>query len=233
MMPHLERINTLKISNQYALSGGKLQQHYTDDDSTNNHHHIHPTNSKNYATIVNSSSPSRTFQNNNNNNNQKKYLCRKLKWEHRLFAVYQTVFSRLLSKYPHEDGFVFVEDDAVLMNPRAFVQEVCHAQNHHRHDDHHDNDNDKFGFYSLYRSPLQWKGSSTPPPPTTTSCMYLHGTVAFYIQRHIMESIANERRREMFCRFPIDMYISKMGPWYATRREVVGHLDMGRVGSTA
>lgn len=46
-----------------------------------------------------------------------------------------------------------------------------------------------------------------------------------------MEKIRDERRRGWFCRFPIDMYISKMGPWYATRREIVGHLDVGRVGS--
>jgi hypothetical protein len=28
------------------------------------------------------------------------------------------------------------------------------------------------------------------------------------------------------------MYISKLGPWFSTRRELVGHSDTGRVGST-
>lgn len=195
-IPHLERINTLKISNQYALSGGKLRQ-----STDNKNHHLN--------TSIVASSP-RALK----NPNQKQYLCRKMKWEHRLFAVYQTVFSQLLSTYPHDPGFVIVEDDAVLKNPNAFVQEVCNAHHH------------QLEFYSLYRSPLQWKGRRS------SSCIYLHGTVAFYIRRPIMEKIVNERRRGWFCRFPIDMYISKMGPWYATRRDVVDHLDLGRIGST-
>ena len=119
-----------------------------------------------------------------------------------------------LSTYPNDPGFVIVEDDAVLKNPNAFIQEVCNAHHH------------QLEFYSLYRSPLQWKGRRS------SSCIYLHGTVAFYIRRPIMEKIVNERRRGWFCRFPIDMYISKMGPWYATRRDVVDHLDLGRIGST-
>jgi len=194
--PHLERINTLKISNQYALSGGKLRQ-----STDNKYHHL------NTSTVASSPRTSK-------NPNRKQYLCRKMKWEHRLFAVYQTVFSHLLSTYPNDPGFVIVEDDAVLKNPNAFVQEVCNAHHH------------QLGFYSLYRSPLQWKGRRSP------SCIYLHGTVAFYIRRPIMERIVNERRRGWFCRFPIDMYISNMGPWYATRRDAVDHLDLGRIGST-
>jgi hypothetical protein len=165
----LERMNTLDISNQYALSGNKL--------------------------------------------------CRKIKWEHRLFAVYQYTFINLLVTYPNDSGFIIIEDDAILHNPNYFRQDVCYAQ-------HHDID-----FYSLYRSPIQlrkrwmswWKSSS---------CIYQHGTVAFYIRRSIMEKIVNEHRRNYFCRFPIDMYISTLGPWYATQREIVGHSDMGRVGST-
>jgi len=197
-MPHLERINTLKMSNQYALSGGKPRQ---STDNSNDH---------GYASSdarASSSVPSK-------NPKQKQYLCRKLKWEHRLFAVYQKVFSRLLSSFPDEEGFVIIEDDAILKDINAFVSEVCHA--HHQ----------ELEFYSLYRSPLQVKGKQQ-----LSSCIYLHGTVAFYIRRSIMETIVNEHRRSRFCRFPIDMYISKMGPWYATRREIVGHLDLGRVGS--
>ena len=187
-IPRLERINTLRISNQYALSGGATVSKNRNDMNTN-------------STIESTE--------------QKHFLCRKMKWEHRLFAVYQSVFANLLAIYPNDTGFVIVEDDAVLKNPNAFVQEVCNA--HYL----------QLGFYSLYRSPLQTKGRSY------SSCIYIHGTVAFYIQKSIMEKIVNERRRGHFCRFPIDMYISKLGPWYATRRDIVGHLDVGgRVGST-
>lgn len=152
-------------------------------------------------------------------------LCRKIKWEHRLFAVYQYIFTNLLVTFPNDFGFVIIEDDAILQNLNYFRQDVCYAQQH------------KMEFYSLYRSPIQlrkrwmswWKDSSSS---SSSSCIYQHGTVAFYISRTIMEKIVNERRRKYFCRFPIDMYISKLGPWYATQREIVGHSDMGRVGST-
>ncbi|KAL7522761.1 hypothetical protein ACHAWX_007447 [Stephanocyclus meneghinianus] len=178
--PRLHRMNTLKISNQYAISGGALVR----------------SNSK-------QSSSSLQVQN--------EFLCRSMKWEQRLFAVYQSVFAKLLSSFPKEQDFVVVEDDAVLLKPNALVEEVCHARFQ------------RLEFYSLYRSPLQWKGKRS------ISCIYQHGTVAFYIRRSLMETIVKENRRGWFCRFPIDMYISKLGPWYATRREIVGHLDGGRV----
>ena len=184
--PYIERINTVKFSNQYALSGGKLRNSISNLNST-----IGKT-------------------------TQKQYLCRTMKWEHRLYHVYQTVFAGLLETYPNDTGFVIVEDDAILISPIALVHEVCGA--HHL----------RLGFYSLYRSPLQKKGKSS----SISSCMYKHGTVAFYIQRSVMQKIVNEHKRSQFCRFPIDMYISKLGPWYSTRREIVGHTDtVGRVGS--
>lgn len=187
-VPRLERINTLAMSNQYALSGNI------------------PRNNQTVSPVDVSS---------NTNQNRKGFLCRKIKWEHRLFAVYQAIFSQLLRRYPIDLGFVIIEDDAVLKNPHAFVEEVCNAHNN------------QMEFYSLYQSPLQSRGMTRPP-----SCIYVHGTVAFYIQRPFMEKIVSEQRREWFCRFPIDMYISMMGPWYATTREIVGHLGKGRVGST-
>lgn len=201
-LPHLERINTLRISNQYALSGG-APRHSTTPFIDMNHNQNDST-----TTIIGES-----------NNNQKQYLCRKLKWEHRLFAVYQSVFANLLTTYPNDTGFVILEDDAILINSNAFLHEVCSAHQ------------SQFGFYSLYRSPSQsqLRGKTTT---RSSSCNYIHGTVAFYIRRSIMEQIVNERRRSQFCRFPIDMYISKLGPWYATWREIVGHADVGgRVGS--
>ena len=178
-MPRLQRINTLKVSNQYASSGGRIKQDWFSADLGLSH------------------GP----------------LCREVKWEQRLFAVYQFVFAKLLTTYPDEQDFLIVEDDSVLVNPNAFVEEVCRARL------------TQLQFYSLYRSPLQWQGRRS------VSCIYEHGTVAFYIRRPLMELIMNENRRRWFCRFPIDMYISKLGPWYATQQEIVAHLDGGRVGS--
>ena len=203
-MPRLERINTLEISNQYALSGGAPLWKSTVLSDTKLH--LNTT----------SMAVARIYSNRPEKSDQRQYLCRKIKWEHRLFAVYQSIFANLLSTYTNDTGFVIVEDDAVLKNPHFFIQEVCNAQYY------------QLQFYSLYRSPLQWKGRRRSSP----SCIYLHGTVAFYIRRSIMERIVNERRRSYFCRFPIDMYISKLGPWFSTRRELVGHSDTGRVGST-
>ncbi|KAL3816459.1 hypothetical protein ACHAXA_001041 [Cyclostephanos tholiformis] len=205
-LPHFKRINTLQISNQYALSGGAPLWKSTviiDDN--------HFPNSTSIAKVTKGFS--NTLQ---KESDGRKYLCRKIKWEHRLFAVYQSVFADLLSTYPKDSGFVIVEDDAVLNNPDYFKQEVCNAQYN------------RLDFYSLYRSPLQRTVWTSP----SWSCIYVHGTVAFYIRRSIMEKIVNERRRAYFCRFPIDMYISKLGLWFSTRREIVSHSDAGRVGST-
>ena len=203
-MPRLERINTLEISNKYALSGGAPLRQSTVLIDTRLH--LNTT----------SNAVARSYSNRLEKSDQRQCLCRKIKWEHRLFAVYQSIFANLLSTYTNDTGFVIVEDDAVLKNSHFFMQEVCNAQYF------------QLQFYSLYRSPLQWKGRRGSSP----SCIYLHGTVAFYIRRSIMERIVNERRRSYFCRFPIDMYISKLGPWFSTRRELVGHSDTGRVGST-
>ena len=173
--PHFERINTLELSNRFALQGGMLADEHGGGTA--------------------------------------KHLCRKMKWEQRLFYVYQTVFRDVLSTYPNESGFVFVEDDSVLNEQQApsLQAEVCRAKA------------DARPFYSLYRSPLQ-RGAS--------SCVYRHGTVAFYVRRGLMEIIANERRRGHVCRFPIDMYISRLGPWHAPRQEVVMHSGAARVGSS-
>lgn len=201
--PFLKRINTLEVSNQFAISGGALREEsasYLRLTSTNNNNTTHQI----------------SIQHHKNN-----FLCRKIKWEQRLFYVYQHIFSELLVAYPNDDGFVVIEDDATLLNPNALAEEVCNA--HHQ----------KMQFYSLYRSPLQqrrqwwwWRMNSK------SSCVYQHGTVAFYIRRQLMKQIVNEHMRSLFCRFPIDMYISNFGPWYATRREIVGHLDRGRIGSS-
>ena len=203
-VPRLVRINTLEISNQYALSGGAPLRKSKALSDIQLHNTTSMAVARSYSNALQKES------------DRRQYLCRKVKWEHRLFAVYQSIFENLLLTYPNDAGFVIVEDDAVLRNTHLFMQEVCNAQNY------------QLQFYSLYRSPLQWKGRRR----ASSSCIYLHGTVAFYIRRSIMEMIVNEHRRAYFCRFPIDMYISKLGPWFSTRSEIVGHSDTGRVGST-
>mmetsp|Transcript_7692 Transcript_7692/g.15706 ORF Transcript_7692/g.15706 Transcript_7692/m.15706 type:complete len:468 (+) Transcript_7692:275-1678(+) len=206
--PYLKRINTLQVSNQFTTSGGALRES--------------PSSLLRLTTTNNTT----THQTTTSKQQQKQFLCRKIKWEQRLFHVYQHVFRELLATYPNDDGFVIIEDDATLLNPSALAVEVCHA---------HDQ---QIQFYSLYRSPLQqqphqwWRVMFFPKQSSPPSCVYRHGTVAFYIQRELMQQIVNERRRSFFCRFPIDMYISKFGPWYATRNEVVGHLGRGRIGSS-
>ena len=203
--PYLERINTLKVSNLFATSGGALRESGVSSSSTP----LRLTFPNSETTLFTESAK-----------DQKQFLCRKIKWEHRLFYVYQHIFTDLLTKYPNDDGFVIIEDDAILLSTTALAEEVCNVQHQ------------KIQFYSLYKSPLQnrqqWLRNRNSKQ---TSCMYRHGTVAFYIRRQMMEQIVNEHRRSFFCRFPIDMYISKFGPWFATRREVVGHLGRGRIGS--
>lgn len=201
--PYLKRINTLEVSNQFATSGGALRES---------------------SSLRLASSTNTTTHQSKTSNQPKQFLCRKIKWEQRLFYVYQHIFNDLLITYPHDDGFVIIEDDATLLNPTALAKEVCNV--HHQ----------KIQFYSLYKSPLQhrwrwWRIMSTKQQPPPPSCIYQHGTVAFYIRRQLMQQIVNEHRRSFFCRFPIDMYISKYGPWYATRNEVVGHLGLSRIGS--
>ena len=103
--PYLKRINTLEVSNQFATSGGALR-------------------------VESRSSSLRQFTSANNTHlttneqHQKRFLCRGIKWEQRLFYVYQHIFSELLTTYPNDDGFVIVEDDATLLNQNALAEEV-------------------------------------------------------------------------------------------------------------
>jgi hypothetical protein len=211
----LERIYTLEISNRYALGcGATLGESTTATMIDNNHPRMKTT--LNAPPLDGSDGGWRM-----------EYLCRKIKWEHCLFAVYQCIFADILSSYPNDAGFVIVEDDAVLKDAHSFVREACYVHVA------------GMEFYSLYRSPGQrrstgrewgWVGRSRR---SSFSCIYVHGTVAFYVRRSIMERVANERRRAHFCCFSIDMYILRLGPWFATGRDMVGHSDGGRVGSVA
>ena len=98
---------------------------------------------------------------------------------------------------------MFVEDDARLQDWDQLQQEICMAEGHQ--------------FYSFFKTPKQ--GST---------CIYEHGTVAFYMQRVRMQQIIEATDRTA-CAYPIDEYMNTLGPWYATKQPVVAHIDSPRV----
>ena len=57
-------------------------------------------------------------------------------------------------------------------------------------------------------------------------CVYEHGTVAFYLTRSLAEKLATVDK-EVYCRYPIDMYILNLGPWFATTSGAVEHAGWG------
>jgi hypothetical protein len=126
--------------------------------------------------------------------------CPEEKWENRLFFTIQVVLSQLLLNHPGVSGFVLMEDDVILEDPEGFHQEMCMA--HFL----------KLDFYSFYRT-----------KPQGTSCTYMSGTLAFYIRRNMMRKLIAPSDMDSYCRLGIDMYISKMGPWFATRKLLVSH----------
>ena len=120
-------------------------------------------------------------------------------FRYRLFDTYRWMFEAALLESGGADtettnggGFVFVEDDAELIDRRGFSRDVCAAAS------------DGLSFFSLFGS-----GSSG-------GCSYMHGTVAFYASRSFMEKIVHTGRRsdhDVACRLPIDLYIASLGPW--------------------
>ena len=52
--------------------------------------------------------------------------------------------------------------------------------------------------------------------------MYEYGMVTFYIRRELVENLAAVDKF-IYCRIPIDTYISSMGPWFASTSAVVEH----------
>ncbi|DAZ94479.1 TPA: hypothetical protein N0F65_003413 [Lagenidium giganteum] len=119
-------------------------------------------------------------------------------WAHRLFLIYQTVFEDVLKRFPQESDFVFLEDDALLVDASVFEFEVCRAQV------------EEHAFFSLYRASRQ------------DSCIYHSGTVAFYITKPVMEEVIRVGTATS-CRLPIDIFLATNGPWYATAEDIVRH----------
>lgn len=124
--------------------------------------------------------------------------CRHSTWTSRLFQVYQQIFSLVLEKHSSM-AFVFFEDDAVLTSLEDLQREICIAQL-----------ND-LTYYSFYTTQLQ--GSS---------CIYTHGTCGFYIKRELMKKIIGAPMEDV-CRLGIDIYISSIGPWFASQNHAIQH----------
>lgn len=132
----------------------------------------------------------------------KNHRCRSFEWRHRLFYVYQQVFLYALRKYPRESGFIFVEDDGLLLNRTLLECEMCSIGTK--------------DFYSFYQT------SESAP-----SCIYEFSTLAFFMSAAKMQDLINADSNA-FCRLPIDMFIARDGPWYVSTRRIVRHLGTGK-----
>ena len=117
----------------------------------------------------------------------------------RIFYAYKKVFKAVLSEYPDDKDFIFIEDDVQLLDFQKLHSETCMARMK------------GLQFYSLYHTPSQ-----------NSSCVYEWGTQAFYIRRRQTEKFAAVDNF-VYCRLPIDMYIASLGPWFSTTSDVVAH----------
>jgi hypothetical protein len=132
--------------------------------------------------------------------------CIYFQWHQRLFHIYQQVFHHVLTKdHPTDVGFVFIEDDVLLLNPGLFLDQLCIAQ--------------QYEFYSFYETESNRERWSS-------SCLYNYGTPAFYIKQSLMKKVIHGVSSDEFCRLPIDMYLATLGPWYkvSTREMIVQHI---------
>ena len=118
-----------------------------------------------------------------------------------IFYAYKEVFKAVLSKYPDDEDFIFIEDDVQLLNFQKLHSEMCMARRN------------GLQFYSFYRTPSQGK-----------SCVYEWGTQTFYIRRKLAEKFA-ALDKFVYCRLPIDMYIATLGPWFSSNSDIVAHIS--------
>ncbi|CEM03405.1 unnamed protein product [Vitrella brassicaformis CCMP3155] len=130
--------------------------------------------------------------------------CRTITFGNRLFYTYQSVFRRVLANYS-DPGFIFIEDDVELADAESFRKEAYQAAQ------------DRRPFYSLWRA----------SPVSQPTCIYAHGTCAFYVTRGMMQQLI-AAPMDVQCRLPIDIYIASTGPWYSTQEQCVTHEPGGR-----
>lgn len=128
-------------------------------------------------------------------------VCTESSFSNILFQIYLEIFDVVLKRYPQQDDFIFLEDDAELLDKTQMQVETCLARAN------------GFQFYSLYLTEEQGD-----------SCIYQRGTVAFYVNRKFIKRLLEDVRIDnKFCHIPIDMYIAMHGPWYATRKHIIKH----------
>mmetsp|Transcript_22522 Transcript_22522/g.64781 ORF Transcript_22522/g.64781 Transcript_22522/m.64781 type:complete len:365 (-) Transcript_22522:101-1195(-) len=132
-----------------------------------------------------------------------------LSFEGILFSVYKRVMADALVFHPNAESFVFLEDDAKLLDAEQFVKEVGVAMQR------------RYQFYSFFLTGKQQQKGSERKEPT---CSYEHGTVAFLIKRRLMQAIIDADERVACGRLGIDMFIASRGPWFATTKGPVVHV---------
>ena len=125
--------------------------------------------------------------------------CKRKTFGNRLFRIYQKVFTDIFKKYPTDKDFIFIEDDVLLIDFESLKAEACMARRRN------------LRFYSFFQ------------PSAQQSCLYHHGTLAFYINRSFLKHLATDVSKPELCRLPIDIYIAKHGPWYSTTKTIVKH----------
>ena len=131
--------------------------------------------------------------------------CSKLTWSNRLFSIYRAVFKDVLESSMDEKDFIFIEDDVLLLDFESLQKEACLARQ------------DELPFYSFYKPSAQGR-----------SCLYQHGTLAFYANHQFLHHLTNDVSKSKLCRLPIDMYIASIGPWYSTTKDIVKHNAISR-----
>ena len=118
-----------------------------------------------------------------------------------LFQIYLEIFETVLKQFPEQENFIFLEDDAELLDKDQMDVETCLARAN------------GFQFYSFYLTEGQGH-----------SCIYQYGMVAFYVNREYIKKLLTDTRiNNRFCYIPIDIYIAMHGPWYATRKNIIKH----------
>lgn len=128
------------------------------------------------------------------------FKCPSITFSNKLFNIYLYVFASILERFPNQEDFIIVEDDAELVDEDKMRIESCVARQY------------QYIFYSFFRTKSQ-----------ENSCIYQHGTVAFYVKRQFINTLLDSVDARTVCSIPIDMYIAMRGPWYATRNNIIKH----------
>ena len=137
----------------------------------------------------------------NTTNLGRSLICAESSFFNILFQIYIEIFETVLKQYPEQEDFIFLEDDAELLDKEQMQVETCLARAN------------RFQFYSLFLTEEQGN-----------SCFYQRGTVAFYVNRNLIQTLLDDVKiNNKFCFIPIDMYIAMHGPWFATRKNIIKH----------